>query len=137
MDIKQDASNKKTSLFKKIIGFTKSDENYQPEIHPESKIPQRVEKEKIPSFWRNVKALWIVLGTFYVLLCAFILLNPQFALFFNNVFGIEYVTVQFILQYTIYVFYSIFGIAIGIFFLFFWYRTIVIKTRKKYKRFLL
>jgi hypothetical protein len=76
----------------------------------------------------------IVLSTFYILLCVFILLNPQFSLFFNNVFGIEYVTIRFILEYTIYVFYSIFGILLGAIFLFFGYRSLTIKTRKKLKQ---
>lgn len=76
----------------------------------------------------------LVLFVFYILLCAFILANPQFALFFNNVFGIEYITIRFVLEYTIYVFYSIFAIILGLIFLFFWYRSIVIKTHKKYKR---
>ena len=137
MENKKDTfSSKKPSLLKKIVGFTKSDENYQPEIQKEIKV-QPVETKKLSSRWRNIKAALFVLGIFYLLLCAFILLNPQFALFFNNIFGIEYVTVQFILQYTIYVFYSIFGIFLGAFFLFFWYRSIVIRTHKRGKRIVL
>lgn len=136
MDIKKDLSPNpsKYSLFQRIVGFTKSDENYQ----IENKEIKKITREKQPwSSWKNIKAAFLVLTVFYLLLCAFILLNPSFSLFFNNVFKIEYVTVQFILEYTIYIFYSLFGIFLGATFLFFWYRSIVIRTRKKYKKIIL
>ena len=41
MENKKDTfSSKKPSLLKKIVGFTKSDENYQPEIQKEIKWEQ-------------------------------------------------------------------------------------------------
>ncbi len=138
MDINQKTSSaKKSSLLKKIIQFTQSDENYQPEIIREEVVVTHTDSKKTVSAWINLRAGIIVLAAFYILLCVFILMNPQYALFFNNAFGIEYVTVQFILQYTIYVFYSIFGIGIGMLFLFFWFRSVVIKTHKKQKRIVL
>lgn len=126
---------KKISFFHKIIAFTKSDTDYQPE--PKTPVHIPTWNPKTRSWRKNISAALLVLGTFYLLLCAFILLNPQFALFFNNIFSIEYVTIQRVLEYTIYIFYSIFGILLGVAFLFFWYRAIIIKTHKKYKRLLL
>ncbi|MEI6711676.1 MAG: hypothetical protein WCK88_05875 [bacterium] len=138
MDTKKDTSPvKKTSFWKKIIRFTLSDTDYQPEIYPEAKTTSLSSKKNLLSNLKNIKAAILVFGVFYLLLCAFILLNPQFALFFNNVFGIQYVTIRFVLEYTIYVVYSIFGILLGTAFLFFWYRSIVIKTRKRYKEIVL
>jgi len=136
MDTNKNTSTvKKISFFQKILSFTRNDADYQ----PEKKEPIHINTWRLQprSWWRNIKAALFVLVAFYVLLCAFILLNPQFALFFNNVFYIEYVTIQRVLEYTIYIFYSIFGIVIWTAFLFFWYRAIVIKTHKKYKRILL
>lgn len=126
---------KKISFFQKIIAFTRNDADYQPD--KKKPIHSTIEKPHQRSWGRNIKAALFVLGAFYILLCAFILINPQFALFFNNVFYIQYVTIQRVLEYTIYVFYSIFGIVLGTAFLFFWYRSIIIKTHKKYKRILL
>jgi len=126
----------KASLLKKIIRFTRSDEDYDAKIFPEKKKVSAPEK-KFALGVKNIQAALIVGAVFYILLCVFILLNPQFSLFFNNVFGIEYVTIRFILEYTIYVFYSIFGILLGIVFLFFGYRSLAIRTRKKLKQFAL
>ncbi|MFA6080181.1 MAG: PKD domain-containing protein [Candidatus Gracilibacteria bacterium] len=137
MDIKKPTSvTQKISLLQKIIAFARNDADYQPE-QEKTPIHISVGSTKVRSGWKNLKAAVFVLMTFYILLCAFILLNPQFALFFNNIFAIEYVTIQRILEYTIYVFYSIFGIILGTAFLFFWYRAIVIKTHKKLKHFFL
>lgn len=136
--IKDTSASKKTSLWKKIIGFTQSDTDYQPEISTKNTIQPHVHKERsLSSNLKNIKAAILVLGIFYLLLCAFILLNPQFSLFFNNVFGIEYVTIRFVLEYTIYIVYSIFGIFLGVAFLYFWYRSIVIKTHKRFKQIVL
>lgn len=68
------------------------------------------------------------------MLCAFVLLNPQYALFFNNVLGVQYLTIRTILEYTIYTVYSIFGIALGSAFLFFGYRAISIRTKNRSKK---
>jgi hypothetical protein len=130
---KNTPSVKKSSLLHRILAFTGSDENYQPDILVQTKGHLSPEKQKA-SLIKSIKAGILVLGVFYILLCAFILLNPQFALFFNNIFGIEYVTIQFTLKYTIFVFYSIFGIVLGVVFLFFWYRSLVLKTHKKLKQ---
>lgn len=137
MNTQHDTSlkNKKITFFQKIIHFASNDDNYietsSIEIHPTVQISQKKSSSYHTS---NIKAFILVILFFYILLCAFILVNPQFSLFFNNIFGIQYITIKFILQYTIYIFYSIFGIGIGIAFLFFWYRTLTIKTRKKYKQ---
>lgn len=126
----------KKSLLQSIISFTKSDDNFEPDISKKPKN-QKISPVRPWSIWRDIKAAFFVVGIFYILLCVFILVNPWFALFFNNVFGIEYITVQFTLEYTIYVFYSILGIVLGVSFLFFWYRSILIKTKKKYKKIVL
>ncbi|MCB9807118.1 hypothetical protein H6768_04500 [Candidatus Peribacteria bacterium] len=67
------------------------------------------------------------------MLCAFVLLNPQYALFFNNVLGVQYLTIRTILEYTIYVVYSIFGIGLGSLLLFFGYRALTIRTKSRAK----
>lgn len=68
------------------------------------------------------------------MLCAFVLLNPQYALFFNNVLGVQYLTIKTVLEYTIYTVYSIFGIILGGAFLFFGYRAMSIKTKNHSKK---
>ncbi len=70
---------------------------------------------------------------FYVMLCAFVLLNPQYALFFNNVLGVQYLTIRTILEYTIYTVYSIFGLILGGGFLFFGFRAMTIRTKSRAK----
>ena len=97
----------KTSFFHKIIAFTRNDADYQPEM--QKPVVHSISKNR--SWAKNIKAAIFVLLTFYFLLCTFILLNPQFALFFNNVFAIEYVTIQRVLEYTIFIFYSLLGIV--------------------------
>ena len=72
--------------------------------------------------------------SFYILLCAFVLLNPQYALFFNNVLGVQYLTIRTVLEYTIYVVYSIFGIFLGGGFIFFGFRALAIRTKNPKKR---
>lgn len=89
---------KKVGLIGKILNFAANDENYVPDIR-EKTVKVAV---KPASLWKRIKALIIVLVTFYLLLCVYILLNPGFALFFNNIFGIEYLTLRRILEYTIY-----------------------------------
>lgn len=130
---KNTSSVKKNSLLNRVLAFTGSDEHYQPDNTPLPKVSLSPEKQKA-SLIKNTKAALLVIAVFYILLCTFILLNPQFAGFFNNVFGIEYITIQFILKYTIFVFYAIFGIILGVAFLFFWYRALIIKTHKKFKQ---
>ncbi len=128
----------KSSFLRKIIQFARNDDNYESALPKPLTNTETVStpssKKTLSSHLRDIKAAIIVGAVFYVLLCAFILINPQFSLFFNNIFGIEYVTIRFILEYTIYVFYSIFGILLGVTFLFFGYRSLAIKTKKKYKQ---
>ena len=56
-------------------------------------------------------------------------MNPQYALFFNNILGVQYLTVRIILEYSIYIFYSVFGIILWFGCLFFGYRALAIKTK--------
>ncbi len=132
------STTSKISFFQKVIRFARNDDNYEEENILEKKDETSVaQKKPLSLHTRDIKAIVMVLMVFYILLCAFILINPQFSLFFNNVFGIEYVTIRFILEYTIYVVYSIFGIFLGVAFLFFGYRSLAIKTKKKFKQTLL
>ena len=74
----------------------------------------------------------VIIG--YLLLCAFVLLNPENALFFNNILGVQYLTVRTVLEYTIYVFYSAFGIILGFCFLFFGFKAFSIRTKSRAKK---
>jgi len=58
MDNKKDISpKKKISFLQKIVGFTKNDENYLPDVRPTIQIPEKIEKpQKTTSGWKNIKA---------------------------------------------------------------------------------
>lgn len=112
------------------MSYTANDPDF---IEP-LKITKVVQKKKPRNVWTNIRAALIILTTFYVMLCAFVLLNPQYALFFNNVLGVQYLTIRTILEYTIYTVYSIFGIILGAALLFFGYRAMSIKTKKSSKK---
>lgn len=121
---------KKPGFWTKMIGYTANDQDF---VEP-LKITKIVQKKKPRNVWHNIRSALIIITTFYVMLCAFVLLNPQYALFFNNVLGVQYLTIRTILEYTIYTVYSIFGIALGSAFLFFGYRAMTIKTKNRSKR---
>ena len=120
---------KKVGFFGRILNFAANDENYVPDIR-EKTVKVAV---KPASLWKRIKALIIVLVTFYLLLCVYILLNPQFAQFFIRVFKIDILVLRTILEYTIYTVYSIFAIVLAIGLIFFWYRAMTIKTHKRGK----
>ncbi len=120
---------KKVGFFGRILNFAANDENYVPDIR-EKTVKVAV---KPVSLWKRIKALLIVLVTFYLLLCVYILLNPQFAQFFIRVFKIDILVLRTILEYTIYTVYSIFAIVLAIGLIFFWYRAMTIKTHKRGK----
>jgi hypothetical protein len=122
---------KRQGIFASIINFTASDTDYVPDVHEQS-IKVAVKPVNVA---KRIKALIGVVLAFYILLCGFILLNPQYALFFNNVFGIQFLTVRKVLEYTIYIVYSAFAIFLGLGLIFFWYRSMTIRTNKKGKRF--
>lgn len=71
----------KPSLWEKIVNYASNDQDY---IAP-LKITKAPEKKKPKNIWKSIKAGVTIFVTFYVMLCAFVLLNPQYALFFNNV----------------------------------------------------
>jgi hypothetical protein len=122
---------KRRGILASIINFTASDTDYMPDAHEQSvKIAV-----KPVNIGKRIKALIGVILAFYILLCVFILLNPQYALFFNNVFGIQFLTVRKVLEYTIYAVYSAFAIFLGLGLIFFWYRSMTIRTNKKGKRY--
>ena len=121
----------KTSFWNKIVKYTGNDVDFVSEVSTVSRI-QTPEKPK--NIKKTILTGGFVLVTFYLLLCSYILLNPENALFFNNIFGIQYLTVQLILKYTIFVFYSAFGLFLMVFFLFFWFRAMTIRTKKKSKK---
>jgi hypothetical protein len=50
MDIKRDIPHKKTSLLKKILGFTKSDVDFQPDILPDLVVVQKLETRSPQSY---------------------------------------------------------------------------------------
>lgn len=118
----------KTPILSRLFAYTKSDQDYVPD-----KTPKKVVPFKTKYSWPRIKAALIIAGSFYILLCAFVLLNPQYALFFNNVLGVQYLTIRLTLEYTIYVVYSILGIFLGGGFLFFGYRAIAIRTKSRAK----
>ncbi len=120
----------KSGLLGKIVNYTANDQDYVAPL----KITKTPEKKKPKNIWGSIKAALTIIVTFYVMLCAFVLLNPQYALFFNNVLGVQYLTIRTILEYTIYVVYSIFGIILGAGFLFFGYRALSIRTKSRAKR---
>lgn len=117
-------------MWSKIVNYTANDQDYVAPLKI-SKVP---EKKKPRHILTSIRAAIIVLVTFYVMLCAFVLLNPQYALFFNNVLGVQYLTIRTILEYTIYIVYSIFGIGLGSILLFFGYRALTIRTKSRAKR---
>jgi|GEM_PF-1089587 len=119
----------KTSFWSKIVNYTANDQNY---ITP-LKITKAPEKKKPRNILATIRALIIVVVTFYVMLCAFVLLNPQYALFFNNVLGVQYLTIRTILEYTIYIVYSVFGIVLGTTLIFFGFRALTIRTKSRSK----
>lgn len=121
--------NIKTSLWSKIASYTANDQDYIPTLKI-TKAPV----EKKHNFWRNFKAALTIIIIGYILLCAYVLLNPENALFFNNILGVQYLTVRTILEYTIYVVYSAFGIFLGAGFLFFGYRAFSIRTKSRAKK---
>lgn len=118
----------KDSLWSRLLSYTKSDQDYVPD-----KTPKKATPFKKKYSWARIKAAIIIAVTFYILLCAFVLLNPQYALFFNNVLGVQYLTIRLTLEYTIYVVYSILGLGLGGGFLFFGYRAIAIRTKNRAK----
>lgn len=121
---------KKPGILARIMSYTANDQDF---VEP-LKITKVVQKKKPRNVWANVRAALIILVAFYVMLCAFVLLNPQYALFFNNVLGVQYLTIRTTLEYTIYTVYSIFGIILGAGLLFFGYRAMAIKTKKSSKK---
>jgi PKD repeat protein len=121
---------KKPGFWAKMISYTANDQDF---VEP-LKITKVVPKKKPRNVWANIRAALIIIATFYVMLCAFVLLNPQYALFFNNILGVQYLTIRTILEYTIYTVYSIFGIALGSAFLFFGYRAMAIRTKNRSKK---
>jgi hypothetical protein len=120
---------KKVGVLGHILNFAANDENYVPDLR------EKTVKVKVApaSIGKRIRAIIIVLGTFYLLLCGYILLNPQFAQFFINVFKIDFLVLRTILEYTIYTIYSIFALFLGTSLIFFWYRAMTIKTHKKGK----
>lgn len=120
----------KPGLFSRLVNYTASDQDYVAPL----KITKSSQPKKPKNIKARIKAALIITITFYLLLCAFVLMNPQYALFFNNVLGVQYLTIRAILEYTIYVVYSVLGIALGIGFLFFGFRALVIKTKNNAKR---
>jgi PKD repeat protein len=114
----------------KIVNYTANDQDYVAPL----KISKTPEKKKPRNIWWRIKAALTIVVTFYIMLCAFVLLNPQYALFFNNVLWVQYLTIRTILEYTIYVVYSIFGIILGGGFLFFGYRAMAIRTKSRSKK---
>lgn len=112
--------------------YTASD----PDFIPLSK--QKRKKKSVPltikQKTKRVLMFFLVLIVFYLMLCAYILLNPGDAVFFNNIFELEYVIIEFVLEYTIYVFFGIIGFALLFFFLFFFYRGLSIQTREQKRK---
>lgn len=129
--IQPEKKPKKEGLWHRIVNFTANDQDYVAPI----KITKTPEPKK-HNIGKQIKAALIIITTFYLLLCAFVLLNSDFALFFNNVLGIQYLTIRLVLEYTIYVFFSIFGLFLAIGFLFFGYRAMTIRTKSKTKHML-
>lgn len=105
----------KSSFWSKIANYTANDQDYVAPL----KITKTAQQKKPKNIWGRIKAALTIFATFYIMLCAFVLLNPQYALFFNNILGVQYLTIRTILEYTIYTVYSIFGIILGGSFLFF------------------
>lgn len=121
---------KKTSWWSKILNYTANDQDYVAPL----KITKTTQAKKPKNIWGHIKAAMTIFIVFYVMLCAFVLLNPQYALFFNNVLGVQYLTIRTILEYTIYAVYSIFGLILGGGFLFFGFRAMTIRTKSRAKR---
>ncbi|MBP6921070.1 PKD domain-containing protein [Candidatus Gracilibacteria bacterium] len=121
---------KTPGFWAKIMSYTANDKDF---IEP-IKITKVVQKKKPKHLWKNIRSALIIIVTFYVMLCAFVLMNPQYALFFNNILGVQYLTIRTILEYTIYTVYSMFGIALGSAFLFFGYRAMSIRTKNHSKK---
>lgn len=119
----------KRSFWSKIASYTANDQDYTPTLKI-SKAPA----PKKHNLWRQIKAALTIIILGYLLLCTYVLLNPENALFFNNILGVQYLTVRTVLQYTIYVVYSLFGLLVGFGFLFFGYRAFAIRTKIRSKR---
>ncbi len=120
----------KKSIWSSIAAYTANDQDYTPAL----KISKSPSAPKKRHFLRNIRAALTILIIGYLLLCAYVLLNPENALFFNNILGVQYLTVRTVLEYTIYVFYSAFGIIIGFGFLFFGFKAFSIRTKSRAKR---
>jgi hypothetical protein len=70
----------KKSFWSKIASYTASDQDYIPTL--------KISKTPVPkkhNLWKQIKAALTIIIIGYLLLCAFVLLNPQNALFFNNI----------------------------------------------------
>lgn len=117
-------------FFWKFLHYASDDQDFIAPI----KIKKLGGVKKKKNLLQNIKSFLIIFASFYILLCAFVLLNPRYALFFNNVLGVQYLTILTVLEYTIYVFYASFGIVLGLWFLFFWFRWLVVKTKNKRKK---
>ena len=70
----------KTSFWSKIASYADNDQDYTPTLKI-TKAPV----EKKHNFWRNFKSAFTIVIIGYILLCAYVLLNPENALFFNNI----------------------------------------------------
>ncbi len=119
----------KHSLWSKIVSYTANDQDYTPTL----KIAKTAAPKK-RNLWRQIKAALTIILIGYLLLCTYVLLNPENALFFNNILGVQYLTVRTVLQYTIYVVYSVFGLFLWFWFLFFGYRAFAIRTKSRGKK---
>lgn len=113
-----------------MVKYTENDSDYREPL----KISKVIVKKKPKNIWESIKSIVTIVISFYILLCAFVLLNPQYALFFNNVLGVQYLTIRTVLEYTIYVVYSIFGVFLGGGFIFFGFRALAIRTKNRKKR---
>lgn len=115
-----------------MFEYSASDPDFAPVIK------QKRKKKSVPLTIRQKTKRFLmfilVLIVFYLMLCSYILLNPADAVFFNNIFELEYVVIEFALEYTIYVFFGIIGFALLFFFLFFFYRGLSIRTRDAKRR---
>ena len=120
------------SLLSWMFEYSASDPDFAPVIK------QKRKKKSVPLTIRQKTKRFLmfilVLIVFYLMLCSYILLNPADAVFFNNIFELEYVVIEFALEYTIYVFFGIIGFALLFFFLFFFYRGLSIRTRDAKRR---
>lgn len=128
------AEKTKFSLFSWFFEFSASD----PDFIPVRK--QKKQKRQIPltlkQRFKRILTFFAVIIIFYLLLCAYILMTPGDAQFFNNIFKLEYVVIEFILEYTIYVFFGVIGIVLLTVFIFLFYRGLAIKTKESRRKWL-